>query len=1277
MQPTKKTPLAGAIALVLAGVLPAAANAEWIARGDLEVVQSSLFYNRVQQAWFVEARLSNSGTNALTGPLRILVESASLPVVGADGTDSGLPYFEVDVDGPGLAPGETTAPVRILLQRAGRVRPQLSLAGQIDDEPFQLQLLHVADIDSTGATAALENVKGFSAFLDAFRADPSFPNSITLSSGDNWIPGPRHSVADDDRMASLLGVPGVGRGDAALLNAMGFQASALGNHELDQGTSAFVDIIGVDKSWPGAQFPYLSTNLDFTADSNTAPRVVADGLDAGSIPNSLAGWATVDVNGETIGVVGATTPSLGNITSPGNIGIYPIDFDAADPADLDALAAEIQPAVDALTARGINKVILLAHMQQIAIEQALAERLADVDIIIAGGSNTLLADANDVLWPGDVAAGTYPIALTSADGEPVLIVNTDGDYKYLGRLVSDFSVDGLIDLASLDDSVNGVYATTDTRLAVFGLSTANADPTVAALADQMLAIVLEKDFNILGLSEVYLDGRRGTVRTEESNLGNLTADANLWMARQADHTVVVSIKNGGGIRSRIGDELVPPGSTDPSEVELRPREGNLVSQLDVQSALSFNNGLTLLTLTAAELVAVIEHGVAASDGTNTQGRFPQVGGIRFSWDLTQPPGSRVQTLAIVDDSGAVVDVVVDGGVLVGDPDRTFRTVTLDFLAGDPAKSPPPGGDGYPFPQTDRVDLVGSGLLPDGIFTFAAPGSEQSALAEYLGTFFAEVPFDLPETAPIDDLRIQNLAVAGKADTVLDIPPGALNLVKIGGLQLGGAEIVNYDPDQQRLYVAGAPDATGKQVHIVDFSDPHNLDDGDVLASLDPKTDVANDVTGFIGGDVTSVGYKNGLLAAAVAADPKTDQGYVAFYDANGVFLGSHPAGALPDMLAWDNAGNRVVVANEGEPGGGVDPEGSVTVIDVPSVGDAAARVAGASVYQLDFRRFNGQEADLRLDGVRIFPDVDAANDFEPEYVAFAADDSKAFIAMQEANTLAVVNLSSPPYAIELDLIPLGTKDHSRLENALDASDRDGGINIQPWPVRGMYMPDGIATYDPGLGRTFVLTANEGDARNEDARIKNVVLDPTVLWDPAELQQDANLGRLDVSTIDGLNADGEHEALFSYGARSFSIWDVEMGTMADSNDDFARVTAQQTPTLFNANKGDPAKLDGRSDNKGAEPESVIVGVVDGRPYAFIGLERAGGGVMVYDVRNPHLPRFVSYTPGAPAGDISVEGTAFVSVAQSPTGTPLFVTANEVSQTIAVYEVQGSAPPPDSE
>jgi 2',3'-cyclic-nucleotide 2'-phosphodiesterase (5'-nucleotidase family) len=448
------------VALFAAGLTmlsPAPLLADWTPAPTVGIsltAQPSPFqYDPRTNRFFTLVRVANTDTDALSAPLRLVVDSSNLTVANAHGTTAdGKPFFTVPPTRPGLAPNALTNPVRIDLQRAGRVRPTLTLAVEVDDTPFQLQLLHVADIDSTGATAALENVKGFSALLDYFRGLSAFPNSITLSSGDNWIPGPRHSVADDDRMASLLGVPGVGRGDVALLNAMGFQASALGNHELDQGTSAFVDIIGVDESWPGAQFPYLSTNLDFTADSNTAPLVVADGLDAGSIPNSLAGWVTVDVNGQTIGVVGATTPSLGNITSPGNIGIYPIDFDATDPADLDALAAEIQPAVDMLTARGINKVILLAHMQQISVEQALAERLSDVDIIIAGGSNTLLADGNDVLWPGDVAAGTYPIALTSADGEPVLIVNTDGDYKYLGRLVSEFSVDGLIDLASLDDT---------------------------------------------------------------------------------------------------------------------------------------------------------------------------------------------------------------------------------------------------------------------------------------------------------------------------------------------------------------------------------------------------------------------------------------------------------------------------------------------------------------------------------------------------------------------------------------------------------------------------------------------------------------------------------------------------------------------------------------------------------------------------------------------------------------------------------------------------------
>ena len=1244
-----KTPLAGTIALALAALLPAA-NADWATRTDLEVSQSRLFYDRAQGAYYVEARLVNTGTNALSGPLRVVVESSSLPIIGADGQDEGLDYFDITSDAPGLAPGASSDLVRVSMQRAGRVRPQLSLRAEIDDAPFTLQLLHVADIDSTSATAALENVKGFSAFLDYFRA--LYPdNSLTLSSGDNWIPGPRYTAADDDGFAALLGVPGNGRGDVAMLNAMGFQATALGNHELDRGPSAFVSIIGADGAWPGAQFPYLSTNLDFAADAATAPRVVADGQDAASIPNSIAGWATVGVNGQRVGVVGATTPSLGSITSAADIGIAPVAFDSIDLADLDALAAAIQPAVDALTARGINKIILLAHMQQIAIEQALATRLKDVDIIVAGGSNTLLADGDDVLRPGDTAQGSYPIQLVSADDEPILVVNTDGDYKYLGRLVAALSVDGLIDSQSLDTTVNGAYATTETRLADFGLVPGDANDDVEAIADQLLAVVEALDGNVLGLSQVYLDGRRGTVRTEEANLGNLTADANLWMARQTDSRVLVSIKNGGGIRSDIGQVSYPPGATNPSDIHYLPPEDDEVSQLDAQSALAFNNGLTLLTLTAEELKAVIEHGVAVSslDPSNTQGRFPQVSGLRFSWDPAQPANARVQSLAVVDDSGAVIDSLVQEGSLVGDPSRTIRIVTLGFLAS--------GGDDYPFPATDRVDLDKDDADPrTGLFTFAPDGTEQDALAEYLGAFFADVGYDLAETDALADLRNQNLGLVGKADTVAEMPAGAVTLAKIGGLALGGAEIVSWDASTQRLFVTGA------SVNVVDLSEPTAPS---LVATLSPETDVQTEVAGFNAGAVTSVSFKNGLLAVAVPANPRTDPGRIAFYDAAGVFLGSVVAGALPDMVTWNRSGTRVLAANEGEPDG-ADPDGTVTIVDVPIEGDASARVAAATVTQVGFTDFNGSEDDLRLDGIRIFPGKSAAQDFEPEYIALAADDSRAYVALQENNALAVLDLTQDPVTVEL--IALGVKDHGLLENALDPSDRDGTIAIDAWPVYGMFMPDGIAAYDPGVGRSFVLTANEGDARNEDARIGAVTLDSTAFPDAATLQADGNLGRLDISTIDGdTDNDGEYEALFSYGSRSFTIWDVQNGLRSDTGDDIARVTAQLTPNYFNANDGDATKFDERSDNKGAEPEAIIVGELEGRWYAFGGLERAGSGVMVYDVTNPALPRFVSYHAGAPEGDIALEGMVLIPAAESPTAQDLLVTANEETGTIAVYRV----------
>jgi 2',3'-cyclic-nucleotide 2'-phosphodiesterase (5'-nucleotidase family) len=571
---------------------------------------------------------------------------------------------------------------------------------------------------------------------------------------------------------------------------MGFQASAVGNHDLDGGTEAFAGVIAEELSdtgayYPGARFPYLSSNLDFTTDENLAGLVVQDGQYAETIPNSLASSTVIDVKGEQIGIVGASTPQLASITSTGDITIYPEDGE-----DIAALATEIQGVVNELTASGINKIILLSHMQQISVEIELATLLEDVDIIVAGGSNTLLADNDDILREGETAATacvseeytslygascTYPIALESLSGEPVLIVNTDGDYKYLGRLVLGFDNSGTIVEESLDSFVNGAYATDAMGMSLASYPEPNAD--VVDIADALSSVLIERDGNILGSTTVYLDGRRSQVRTQETNLGNLSADANLWLARQVDPDVDISIKNGGGIRDDIGYFAYPPGSVSVEDLQYYPpaanptalKEGGEISQFDIQGALRFNNGLTLLTVTAQELVEIIEHAVSATELGATPGQFPQVSGIRFSFDPTADPNSRVVNL-VVDGSG-VDDVVLQNGVLQGDSTRTFGLVTLGFLAG--------GGDGYPFPATDRLDLVGSGYVGDDIgiisveganANFADAGSEQDAMAEYLQEYYdptvdsASTPYDLEELPASLDDRIQNLSE--REDTVL-------------------------------------------------------------------------------------------------------------------------------------------------------------------------------------------------------------------------------------------------------------------------------------------------------------------------------------------------------------------------------------------------------------------------------------------------------------------------------------------------------------------------------
>ena len=649
-------------------------------------------------------------------------------------------------------------------------------------EPIQLQILHAADQEA--GIPAIEDAVNFSAVINGLEDD--FENTLKLSSGDIYIAGPFFNASDE-----IYGEPGIG--DILINNALGFQAVAVGNHELDLGTQAFANLIpanseitgpGIDEGgYQGTQFPYLSTNIDFSFelddDEDTidlANLVVEDG--GAPQLNTISGSVVIEVGGEEIGIVGATTPALPTISSTGDLVVSPSDSD-----DIAALAEIIQETVDELTATGINKVILLTHMQQISIEEELAEILTDVDVIMAGGSNTLLATEDDILRDGDTRDASYPLEFTSPNNEPVLVINTDGNYKYVGRLIADFDENGII--TSFDDELSGAYATDDEgvdRVYEEDVDPEDvADPTIVAVTNAINDNISDRDGNIFGSTDVFLNGTRGDVRTQETNLGNLTADANLFIAQEYDSDVVVSIKNGGGIRDNIGQSFIPAGGTSDDLVQLPPagnsfanKEEGQISQLDIENSLRFNNDLTLLTVTAEELKQIIEHGVAATTDTSTPGQFPQVGGLAFSFDATQQAiefddtgvvtdGERVRSLAIVDENGAIADVVVSDGEIVGDADREIRLVTLGFLAG--------GGDSYPFELfgEDRVDLEDESL-PSGATNnanFTNNGTEQDALAEYLSVNFpanGNPSFSDADTPPKEGERIRRvLFVKGTND----------------------------------------------------------------------------------------------------------------------------------------------------------------------------------------------------------------------------------------------------------------------------------------------------------------------------------------------------------------------------------------------------------------------------------------------------------------------------------------------------------------------------------
>jgi secreted PhoX family phosphatase len=475
---------------------------------------------------------------------------------------------------------------------------------------------------------------------------------------------------------------------------------------------------------------------------------------------------------------------------------------------------------------------------------------------------------------------------------------------------------------------------------------------------------------------------------------------------------------------------------------------------------------------------------------------------------------------------------------------------------------------------------------------------------------------------------------------------------------GSVEIVAYDPITFTVFFTNADANT---IGVLDISIPEE------------PTLVTEISQAAYGGGVNSVAVKNGMVAVAVEAEDKTQNGRVVFWTTKGEYISDVEVGALPDMLTFTSDGSKVLVANEGEPNDDytVDPEGSVSIIDL-SNGAANATVQTISVAP------NMTKEELAVQGIRIFgPNASVAQDLEPEYIAVSDDDSRAFVVCQENNALAVIDIENVEL---LALIGLGFKDHSVMGNGLDASNRDNAINIQTYPIVGMYQPDAI-TYYSNNGVGYILSANEGDARDydgysEEARVKDLVLDSMAYPNAAVIQADSILGRLNTTLENGdTDGDGDVDLIHAYGARSFSVWSAEDGSLVwDSGDEFEQYLAANYPDNFNATN-DENDFDGRSDDKGPEPEAITVATVDGVDYALIGLERIGG-IMVYDITDPASPSFVSYynnrdfsadPESREVGDLGIEDIKFIPAAQSPTRQDLILTGNEVSGTLTLIAV----------
>lgn len=490
-----------------------------------------------------------------------------------------------------------------------------SSAAFAQDDVFRLTIMHTNDVhgaygpydgkaDATTDGGAARQMT----VINQIRAEGG--NTILVDGGDRFT-------------GTLFHQQWRGQEASQIMNAMKYDVMTVGNHEFDDGYDTLVKFVDELK------FPIITSDVTFGPE----------------LKDKIKPYTILEVSGQKIGVIGLTPPDSATLSSPGPS----VSF-------TDDLVGTVQPIVDDLTKQGVNKIMLLTHIG-LVVDEELASKLNNVDLIVGGHSHTLLSNA----YTG--AEGKYPVVVQDKDGKNVYIVQAGSSLKYMGRLNVVWDKDGVVTSASGDTIFLSRYI--------------QPDPDMAKIVDELRVPISTLTKQVIGQTGAFLVGDRKICRVQECNLGNLITDA-----MRAYSKAQIAINNGGGIRSNV-----PIDGAIPDDLKLK--EALDVTEGDILTVLPFGNVVATFELKGSDVIAALENGLSQVE--QGAGRFPQVSGIRFSWDGSKEAGKRIVSVDVLGADGTYSPI---------DPNATYSVASNDFMR--------LGGDGYAVFKDNAINAYDGG-----------------------------------------------------------------------------------------------------------------------------------------------------------------------------------------------------------------------------------------------------------------------------------------------------------------------------------------------------------------------------------------------------------------------------------------------------------------------------------------------------------------------------------------------------------------------------------------